>query len=196
MTIERRFVTVLAAASVIFLTTADASAHCDRLDGPVVKAAREALAARDAAPALVWVQEKDEPEVRAAFERTLKVRALGGDAKDLADRYFFETLVRLHRAGEGEPFTGLKPAGDPGPAIGAADTAVSTASLEPLIKMIVAAAERGLRERFAAVVRTKATAASDVKSGRAHVAAYVAFVHYVEQLHAALGGPSAGHHEH
>jgi hypothetical protein len=27
----------------------------------------------------------------------------------LADTHFFETVVRLHRLGEGESFTGLKP---------------------------------------------------------------------------------------
>ena len=31
-----------------------------------------------------------------------KTRKLGGEARALADHHFFETLVRLHRAGEGE----------------------------------------------------------------------------------------------
>ena len=47
--------------------------------------------------------------------------APSAEARELADRYFFETLVRIHRAGEGAPYTGLKPAGrDLGPAVPAA----------------------------------------------------------------------------
>ena len=90
-------------------------AHCDGLDGPVVKAAQRALDTRNPAFALMWVQATDEPEIRTAFERTLAVRGLSPQAKQLADRFFF-TLVRVHRAGEGAPFTGLKPAGRDRPA--------------------------------------------------------------------------------
>jgi hypothetical protein len=43
--------------------------------------------------------------------RKLCVRTLDLEAKALADRYFFETLVRLYRAGEGAAYKGLKPAG-------------------------------------------------------------------------------------
>jgi hypothetical protein len=87
------------------------AAHCDTMNGPVVAAAQTALRAGDVTPVLKWVRKEHEPEVRAAFARTLKVRATGDDARQLADVYFFETLVRLHRAGEGAPYTGLKPAG-------------------------------------------------------------------------------------
>jgi hypothetical protein len=66
-------------------------AHCDGLDGPVVKAAQRALDTRNPAFALMWVQATDEPEIRTAFERTLAVRALSPQAKELADRFFFET---------------------------------------------------------------------------------------------------------
>jgi hypothetical protein len=99
------------ACSVILSAPARVLAHCDGLDGPVVKGAQRALDTRNPAFAVIWVQAKDEPEIRTAFERTLAVRALSPQAKELADRFFFETLVRVHRAGEGAPFTGLKPAG-------------------------------------------------------------------------------------
>jgi hypothetical protein len=104
------------ALTLIGLTPARALAHCDGLDGPVVKAAQRALETRNPALVLIWVQEKDEREIQTAFEQTLAVRELSPQAKALADRFFFETLVRVHRAGEGAPFTGLKPAGrDLGP---------------------------------------------------------------------------------
>ena len=41
--------------------------HCDSLDGPVVAAAREALATGDVDRALPYVPAHDEPEVREAF---------------------------------------------------------------------------------------------------------------------------------
>jgi hypothetical protein len=43
------------------------------------------------------------------FTKTLAVRKQSKEAKELADMYFFETLVRIHCAGEGAPYTGLKP---------------------------------------------------------------------------------------
>jgi Family of unknown function (DUF6448) len=100
-------------------------AHCDGLDGPVVKAAQRALETKNPALVLIWVQAEDEAEIRTAFDQTLAVRALSPAAKGLADRFFFETLVRVHRAGEGASYTGLKPAGrDLGPAIPAFDKAL------------------------------------------------------------------------
>src|SRR5512138_2915043 len=85
-----------------------AAAHCDTMGGPVIADAKVALAKGDLTPVLKWVKPENEPEVRTAFTQTLKVRAQGPEARELADRYFFETLVRIHRAGEGAPYTGLK----------------------------------------------------------------------------------------
>jgi uncharacterized protein DUF6448 len=97
---------------VLLLAPTFALAHCDGMDGPVVKAAQKALQTGDVNLLLIWVQKKsDEAEIQKVFAETMAMRKLGPDAKALADRYFFETLVRLHRAGEGAPYTGLKPAG-------------------------------------------------------------------------------------
>jgi len=82
------------------------AAHCDTLDGPVVGAARRALDTGNVDLVLVWVQKDDEAEVLGHFQKTLAVRKLSPQARDLADMYFFETLVRLHRAGEGAGYTG------------------------------------------------------------------------------------------
>ena len=84
-------------------------AHCDTLDGPVVKTARAALEKGDVTPILKWVKKENEAEIRDLFKKTLSVRSKGKEAQELADMYFLETLVRVHRAGEGEPYTGLKP---------------------------------------------------------------------------------------
>ena len=56
--------------------------HCDSLDGPVVTAARLALAAGDVDLVLPYVPEDGEAEVRAVFETTLPVRRLGDDARE------------------------------------------------------------------------------------------------------------------
>jgi hypothetical protein len=110
MTLRETLVAVVLLAAML-ASPPRAIAHCDTLDGPVVRDARAALEARDVTPVLKWVEAEKEPEVREAFRHALAVRALGPEARTLADRFFFETLVRVHREGEGEPYTGLKPAG-------------------------------------------------------------------------------------
>lgn len=77
--------------------------HCDSLDGPVVTAARRALDADHVELVLPYVPEGAEAEVRAVFGQVRDARVLGGQARDVADRHFFETVVRLNRAGEGAP---------------------------------------------------------------------------------------------
>ena len=175
-----------------------AIAHCDTLDGPVVRDARAALEARDVTAVLKWVEVENEPEVREAFRHALAVRALGPEARTLADRFFFETLVRVHREGEGAPYTGLKPAGtEVDPAIAASDKALDTGAIDPLVGMVAARAEQGLRERFARAAEAKAHAGESVEKGRAYVAAYVAFMHYAERLlqAATTDADHAGHDE-
>ena len=172
-----------------------AAAHCDALDGPVIKAARKALDSGNPAIVLMWVPEADEAAIKAAFVKTLHVRRLGPEARALADMYFFETVVRVHRASEGAAYTGLKPAGlDHGPVIPAADNALETGSADALVRLIVTAVESGVREQFAVTRRAKTAAIEgDVPQGRAFVHAYVAFVHYVERLYEAAETSAHGH---
>ncbi|MBP7146872.1 MAG: hypothetical protein KBD01_04950 [Acidobacteria bacterium] len=162
-----------------------AAAHCDTLDGPVVAEARQALEKGEVAPVLKWIAPEREAEIRAAFQRALAVRSGGPAARELADTYFFETLVRVHRAGEGAPYTGLKPAGsDPGPAVTAADAALAAGNADELVKLIADEVAAGLRTRFARARAARAHAEHNVDAGRDYVAAYVEFVHYAERLHA------------
>ena len=166
------------------LTPARALAHCDGLDGPVVKAAQRALETRNSALVLIWVQDKDEREIQTAFEQTLAVRELSPQARELADRFFFETLVRVHRAGEGAPFTGLKPAGrDLGPAIPAADEAVRNGSVEHLQQLLTGVFQQRLREEFGRVMAARTFKPDDLGAGRAYISTYVHFNHFVERLY-------------
>ena len=172
-----------------------AFAHCDGLDGPVVKAARNALRTGNVNLALIWVQQEDEPELRAAFQEALAVRKQSPEAQALADRSFFETLVRVHRAGEGAPYTGLKPAGrDLGPAIPAADRSVETGAVGPVQDLLTDAVRRGLQEHVQALKALQGYDPNDVAAGRRYVQAYVEYIHYVERLHEAATAAAAGHY--
>jgi hypothetical protein len=166
-----------------------ARAHCDTLDGPVVADARTALANGVVTPVLKWVTPEDEREVRHAFTQTLAVRRLSPAAEELADRYFFETLVRVHRAGEGAPYTGLKPAGTPPePGVTEADTALAAGKVEPLVQAVTAAVADGIEARFTRVAELKKHANDSVTAGREYVEAYVEYMHYVENLLQVAGG--------
>jgi hypothetical protein len=182
-----------------------ALAHCDTLDGPVVQAARKALETGDVRLVLLWVQPKDEREIGAAFTKTLAVRRLAPEARELADMYFFETLVRVHRAGEGEPYTGLRPAAnDLGPVIPAVDKALEERNVDPLVKLLTDAVRDGIRERYRQAIARRVFNTDDVAAGRAYVEAYVPLLHYAERIHETATGPmghapgrdeSAVHHD-
>ena len=170
-------------------------AHCDTMDGPVIKAAKKALDTGNVNLVLIWVQKKDEAEIKKAFEKTLAVRKLSSEAKELTDMYFFETLVRIHRAGEGAPYTGLKPAGlDLGSAVPAADKALQDGSAEPLLKLLTDTIKDGVLEHFNEVTVKKNYNQDDVEAGREYVKGYVEFVHYVERIYESAKKPAEGHY--
>ena len=185
----------LAAGSSLGMLAVWGIGHCDGLDGPVIRLAIKALDTGNVNHVLPWVSEHDEPEVRRVFAHALSVRKLGADARALADRHFFETLVRVHRAGEGAPFTGLKPAGrDLGPAIPAADQALGDGSIEKVAKLLTDAVAEGVRDRFHTAFSRRQFASDDVQAGRDFVGAYVSYVHYVERLWHDATSPAQLHH--
>jgi hypothetical protein len=189
---------MLGAAALLILLALPArvEGHCDTLDGPVVKAARAALAKNDVTPVLRWVRPQDEPEIRAAFDRTMRARKLGKDAEAVADQWFFETLVRIHRVGEGAPYVGLQPAGSVEPGIALADEAIEKGSADALVKELSSAVATGIRTRFDETAAAARRADASVKDGRAFVAAYVELIHYVERLHLAATTSAGEHAEH
>jgi hypothetical protein len=179
--------------STILLFQNKVLAHCDTMDGPVVKAAKLALEKGDVAPVLKWIKKEYEDEVRSAFKKTLQVRTKGQEARELAEMYFFETLVRLHRASEGEPYTGLKPSGTPiEPPVVVADNALETGDVKELSKLLTTTIEEGLVLSFKRALEAKKEADKNVEAGRQFVEAYVEFVHYAEQLQQAA--ESNAHH--
>lgn len=148
------------------------------MNGPVVTAAIKALGTVNISPVLAWVRAADEPVVRKAFEQALQVRKHGDTARELGDTYFFETVVRVHRMGEGVAYTGLKPAEtEVEPGITAADAALASGDIDRLTGETTRHISASLQEKFARVMELKKHSDKSVEAGRAYVAAYVDFIH-------------------
>lgn len=188
---------ILTAALLLLLTIAAAPpvlAHCDTFDGPVVTDARRALETGNPEPVLKWVLPEHEAQIRDHFAKTLVVRGQSAEARELADRWFFETLVRLHRAGEGFGFTGILPAGAPiEPIILAADEALESGSGDEVVAHLSEVVRHGIHRRFADALEARKHAGESVEAGRRFVAAYVELTHYLEQLEAVAAGHGAHH---
>lgn len=157
------------------------TAHCDTKDGPVIADARKAIEKNNVNYVLKWVQPANENELKEAFTLTMKVRVLSDESKELADNYFFETLVRLHRSGEGVPYTGIKPSGTPiDEKILAADRSIELGNLSPLNDLVPKDKFAELKERFDKVISLKDFDVNNVEAGREYIEAYVQFFHFAE----------------
>jgi hypothetical protein len=189
-TFGRELAMVLVCGAMLLLP-AWAFAHCDSLDGPVVNEARVALEKGEIAPVLKWVKAEHEETVRQAFGQARNVRKLNPEARALADQYFFETVVRVHREGEGAVYTGLKPAGMIDPPIVKADQALANGSVDKLADTISAHVDQAMRERFAHALQTRQQADKSVEAGREFVEAYVQYVHFVEGIVGLVHGQHA-----
>ncbi len=194
---KRNVLTLVLLFGLVWAAPREVRAHCDTMDGPVVKSAKAALAKGDVALALRWVHKEDEREIREVFRKVEVARSQGRAAKEIADRLFFETLVRVHRAGEGAPYTGLKPAGSAiEPGIRAADAALESGAAEPLLRDIQDMLSSEVRRRFERAAAAKRGADRSVEAGRDYVEAYVEFIHYVEAIHRAASGAHSAHAAH
>lgn len=173
--------------------------HCDSLDGPVINAARAALDHEDVSLVLPYVPAEAETEVRASYDRTAKARLLGGDAREVADLWFCETVVRLHRAGEGAPYTGLKPAGlDVGPVIPVAERTIRDEDPAPLVDLLTEIVSDETYRRFEETMARKAEADRDGEAARAYVSAMLGLQVWAHTLaetaHATAHGAGHDHH--
>jgi hypothetical protein len=199
MTNIKMLIAAIVAAGMLF-GAQSAQAHCDSLDGPVTKSIQKALESGNVNPVLAYAPAAAETEIRAAFEKSRKVRALGHEARALADQAFMETAIRLHRAGEGAAYTGLKPAGiDYGPVIPAAERAIESGDLAKLKAVLMEEIEHALRERLAHVrelqkVSLEPKTAAEVPHARERVSEELGFITFAESLHQAALGKGAEHH--
>ena len=169
--------------------------HCDTLDGPVVKATKKALEKNNVNYILPWVPKRAEPELKKAFEETVKARLQGKEAREVADLWLFETAVRLHREGENAPYSGLKPAGlDWGPVVPRAEKAIETEDAKEVINYILGVVKGELEERFNRALSKKNFDVNNVDAARDYVQAELGFVLYSHGLYAAVTG-KGGHDE-
>ena len=170
--------------------------HCDSLDGPVVQAARRALDAGDVTLVLPYAPKTVEKEIIEAFGKVVQARRTNAICREVADRYFFETVVRLHRAGEGAPFTGLKPAGlDVGPIIPIAAKAIESENAAALEEALVAAVREQVAERFHHLGHLRAGANRGVDGARSYVQAMLGLQVWAHGLYQATRatGHAPGH---
>src|SRR5687767_7091636 len=172
--------------------------HCDSLSGPVVKMAKKALATGNVKFILPYVPKESEEEVVAAFDKVLPLHQQPNGAHEIADMYFYETVVRLHRAGEGAPYTGLKPAGlDVGPVIPLAERAIETGDDDELVALLTETVEQEVHDRLAHVMHLRPEAGASVAPARAYVQAMLGLQLWAHGLYqAARGSAHAGSHVH
>lgn len=172
--------------------------HCDSKDGPVVKAAVKALEAGKVEIILPFVKKEDEDEVRQAFDLAMKTRKLGRDAQEVADLYFFENVVRLHRKGEGAAYTGLKPAGlDVGPVIPLAEKAIESGSPDRLAAFLADTVMEEVHHRLEHVNHLKLQASAGIEAAREYTEAMLGLQVWSHSLYtAAKSSLHEGHTHH
>jgi hypothetical protein len=142
---------------------------------------------------LPYVPSADEPEIREAFEQAHEVRAHDERTRALADQWFFETVVRLHRGGEGAAYTGLKPAGlDRGPAIPLAERAIETGSADELVALLSDTIAREAKHRLETAMHRQSHEEKDVSAARSYVEAMLGFEVWAHKVYSAA---IASHHE-
>jgi hypothetical protein len=200
MRLNRKIIALAFAAGIAF-GAQDARAHCDTVDGPVAMAVRQALDSGNVYPVLAYAPAEAEKELIDAFAQARKVRELGPEARALADRAFLETAIRLHRAGEGAAYTGLKPGGvDFGPMIPAAERAVETGDPQAVKAVLMHELDHVLGERLAHIRELQKAPkeprnAAELAAARARISAELGFVTFAESLRQAVLGKLPAHHE-
>ena len=190
-----QWVSIFGLLLAMFLIPQNTYAHCDSYDGPVVQDAFKALEAGDVELVYKWISEDQEAEISSLFNKTLKYKKTDQEVYQLLEKHFLETLVRLHREGEGAPYTGLKPAGSTKQIINLTDTAILEKDLPTLISKLNTHIEKVIKEKYDKVVSLYEVKDESTEKGRAYVAAYVDYTHTIEAIHAPLEHAAAGHSE-
>tara|TARA_A100001391_G_C5053934_1_gene274202 strand:- start:297 stop:914 length:618 start_codon:yes stop_codon:yes gene_type:complete len=178
---------------VLWILPQNAFAHCDSYDGPVIQDALVALEENKVDLVLKWVEDKHEGEIKLLFNKILKYRTGDQEVYQLLEKHFLETLVRVHREGEGAPYTGLKPAGSTSEIITMTDTALHEKDIDGFLSKLNSHIERVVREKYQKVAALNPVKNQSVEKGREYVAAYVDYTHTIEALHSILEHSDEGH---
>jgi hypothetical protein len=171
--------------------------HCDTLDGPVVTAAKKALESGNVKFILPFVPKEGESEVIRTYEKVITVRK-DPSASEIADLYFFETVVRIHRMGEGAPYEGLKPAGlSEGPVIPVAEKAIETGSPDELVKTLSNMVREEVTHRLEHVMHLKLDKEKSVEDAREYVEAMLGLQVWSHSIYERIRGAAhIVHHQH
>jgi hypothetical protein len=136
------------------------------------------------------VKEGESADLKLAFEKALRARKVGPTGREVADLYFYETPVRLHRAGEGAPFTGPKPAGlDIGRVIPVAEKAIEAGSPDALIRLLTDTLQHEVQHRFEHMKHLRDHRPGDIAKVREYVEAILGLEVYSHQLYQAMKAP-------
>lgn len=192
----KRGVLITLLALGLWILPQTAFSHCDSYDGPVIRDALKALENNDVGLVMKWVDAKHEKVITDLFEKTMKYKSGDEEVYNLLEKYFLETLVRVHREGEGEPYTGLKPAGSTKQIIQLTDTALADEDFEGLLLKFNGHVEKILKEKYEKVAQLEKVKDQSVQKGREYVAAYVDYTHTIEKMHDILVHTGEAHGAH
>ena len=170
----------------VLLLPQKASAPCDSYDGPVIQDALKALEQNKVELVYKWISEPQEAEISTLFRKTYKYKKKDQEIYQLLEKHFLETLVRLHREGEGAPYTGLKPAGSTKQIIALTDKALFEKDLPGLLERLNTHISKVIQEKYDKVAALWEVKDESSEKGRAYVAAYVDYTHTIEAIHAPL----------
>jgi hypothetical protein len=169
-------------------------AHCDTMDGPLIKDAQKALESKSISPVLKWIKEEDEEEITKMFEQVLAFSLKNPELTKMLEMYFLETVTRVHRKDEGASYIGLKPAGYPiDPIIKKGDLSLETGSAEEVAELLSKEIKKEILKRFEKALKLKNKADEDPDIGRHYIEAYADYIHLIEHLHKLLKSPSEHH---
>ena len=130
----------------------------------------------------------------------MKIRGKGENVKEIADLWFFETVVRLHREGEGAPYTGLKPASDEGPVIPIVEQAIEDDDPTDLEDFLAGELNEEIEERLNNLISLKDYDEDDVPAAREYIEAMFEFTlyshHLYEYIVSDIGHGDIGGHKH
>ena len=186
--ISQRVVLLLSVLFILFAAPQMASAHCDSYDGPVIKDALKALEQQNVELVLKWVEPKYDKIITEKFNQTLKLQGSNEEVNEIIRTHFLETLVRLHREGEGASFTGLKPIGSMTPMVEMADNSLDKNDIDYVVNKVNNHLGEVLRERFTKAMELSKTKHNSVEQGRAYVEAYVEYTHTLDALEHIMHG--------
>lgn len=179
----------------MIFSSLSASAHCDSYDGPTIKDAMKALETNNVNLVLKWINAEQEKEIIPLFNKTYALKSGDREVYAIVEKYFLETLVRLHRETEGAPFTGLKAAGTTEKIVQLSDQAIADKDIDSLLGRLNNHIGNAIRTKYDKVAALDKVKNDSPAKGREFVEAYVDYTHTLEAIHGIIeqGGGHAAH---